>query len=172
VRVGVSACLIGREVRYDGQHKRDGWIVDVLGRQVKLVPFCPEVEVGMGVPRDPLRLVKDGALTRMIAPRTGRDYTREMNDWAEARVRALDGERLSGFVLKQNSPSCGMQGVKLYASAQAEAPIEPTGTGLFARELRRRFPDLPIEEEGHLQDPAVRESFVQRVVAYHRRLWC
>jgi uncharacterized protein YbbK (DUF523 family) len=104
----------------------------------------------------------------MIAPRTGRDYTREMNDWAEARVRALEGERLSGYVLKQDSPSCGLGGVKLYASVGAEVPVGPTGTGLFAAALRRRFPDLPIEEEGRLQDAWARESFVERVRAYHR----
>jgi len=156
-------------VRFDGQHKRDAYVVDVLGRQLRLVPVCPEIEVGMGVPRDSVRLVRDGALTRMIAPRTGRDYTDEMNDWAEARVRALDGERLCGYVLKKDSPSCGMERVKVYASAKTEAaPVGKTGTGLFAVALRRRFPSLPIEEEGRLNDAGLREGFVERVFAYHR----
>jgi uncharacterized protein YbgA (DUF1722 family)/uncharacterized protein YbbK (DUF523 family) len=169
IRVGVSACLVGRQVRFDGQHKRDGYVVDVLGQHLTLVPVCPEVEVGMGIPRDTLRLVRDGALLRMVAPRTGRDYTAEMTRWSAARARGLEEMRLSGYVLKKDSPSCGLERVKVYAGAEPDAaPVGRTGVGLFAGELARRFPSLPIEEEGRLNDAGLRESFVERVFAYHR----
>jgi uncharacterized protein YbbK (DUF523 family) len=165
-RVGVSACLLGQRVRYDGDHKRDAFVSEELARLVDLVPVCPEVEVGMGVPRDTLRLVQAGALVRLVAPRTGRDFTADMEAWAEARTRALAAENLSGYVLKRNSPSCGLVGVSLFASVEAELPASQAGVGLFAAALRGRFPDLPIEEEGRLGDRAVRESFVARVLAY------
>jgi uncharacterized protein YbbK (DUF523 family) len=165
-RVGVSACLLGQRVRYDGDHKRDGFVCDELARLCELVPVCPEVEVGMGVPRDTLRLVRDGALVRMVAPRTGRDFTAEMEAWAEARTRALAAENLSGYVLKSRSPSCGLYAVSVFATADGELPEPQAGVGLFAAALRRRFPDLPIEEEGRLADHALRDGFIARVLAY------
>ena len=129
-RVGVSACLVGRKVRYDGADKRDGTVCDLLAPAFELVEVCPEVELGMGVPRDPVRLVSAHSTTRMIAPRTQRDYTDEMNAWAEARVRALEAAGLSGYVLKRNSPSCGLRQVKLYDSAAPDAePVALGGVG-------------------------------------------
>jgi uncharacterized protein YbbK (DUF523 family) len=178
-RVGVSACLIGRRVRYDGEHKRDDNVCDVLAQEVELVPVCPEVELGMGVPRDPVRLVRGagvaagavagaGVAVRMIAPRTGRDYTAEMTAWAEARAGALAAAGLSGYVLKQGSPSCGLAGVKLYAAADDLEPASYAGVGLFAAALRRRFPDMPIEQEGRLAEAGVCEAFIARVLAHAR----
>lgn len=148
VRIGVSACLLGDEVRYDGGHKRDEFLADVLGRHVQFVKVCPEVEVGMGTPREPLRLVSYNGTLRMVTTVTGIDHTDAMNAWAARRVEELTRENLSGYVLKSNSPSCGMNG------------------GLFAEALLRRFPDLPIEEESRLRDPHVRERFLARVFAY------
>jgi uncharacterized protein YbbK (DUF523 family) len=177
IRIGVSACLLGRAVRYDGEHKRDGWVCDALAAAVDLVPVCPEVELGLGVPRDPIRLVGGAGARalRLVAPRTGRDLTAEMTGWADARVEALAGEHLSGFVLKAGSPSCGPAGVKGYAAAGAADPAALDGAGLFAAALRRRFPDaalrrrfpdMPIADEAHLTTPAARDAFLARVVHY------
>jgi uncharacterized protein YbgA (DUF1722 family)/uncharacterized protein YbbK (DUF523 family) len=173
LRIGVSACLLGDKVRFDGQHKRDGFLVEELGAQVEWVRVCPEVEVGMGVPREPVRLVahRDGA--RMLGVKSEVDWTGRMNRFAAARARALAGEGLSGFVLKSKSPSCGMERVKLYPDAEATAPANTRGTGLFAAALRRELPNLPVEEEGRLNDARLREGFVERVFAYARlqELW-
>lgn len=171
MRVGVSSCLLGARVRYDGAHKRDRFLVEQLGRFVEWVPVCPELEVGMGVPREAVRLVRaDGALLRMIGNRSGEDWTERMNAFAAKRVRALDD--LCGYVLKSKSPSCGMERVKVYGPAGAGRPTRD-GVGLFAAALRARCPNLPVEEEGRLQDPALRENFIERLFAYHRvrRLW-
>jgi uncharacterized protein YbbK (DUF523 family) len=143
-------------------------VCGALAERFELVPVCPEVEVGMGVPRDPVRLVGLGAATRMIAPRTGRDFTAEMNAWAEARVRALATQGLCGYVLKKDSPSCGLAGVKSYATVEADAPDSTAGVGLFAAALRRRLPELPVVEETELDDPAARDAFIERVLAYQR----
>ncbi len=176
IRIGVSACLLGAKVRFDGQHKRDGFLVDELGPVVEWVSVCPEVEVGMGVPRESVRLVADrdrGAGPRMLGVKTGADWTRRMNRFAASRVRALAREELSGFVLKSKSPSCGMERVKIFADADARAPLHARGAGLFAAALARAFPNLPIEEEGRLQDPRLRDNFIERVFAYARlrALW-
>jgi uncharacterized protein YbgA (DUF1722 family)/uncharacterized protein YbbK (DUF523 family) len=167
MRVGVSSCLLGNQVRYDGQHKRDDFVCDVLGKFVELVPICPEVELGMGIPREPVRLVKQGERSRMVGVKTERDFTGAMVAWADRRVRALVAEGLSGYVLKKDSPSCGMARVKRYAR-QVDAPPTRDGTGLFAEALQRHLPNLPVEEEGRLNDVGVRENFLERVFAYHR----
>jgi uncharacterized protein YbgA (DUF1722 family)/uncharacterized protein YbbK (DUF523 family) len=166
IRVGISSCLLGQEVRFDGGHKRDRFLTDVLGPHVEWVPVCPEVEVGMGTPRETLRLVRHGGGTRMITTRTGVDHTEGMNGWARRRVEALAKERLSGYVLKKDSPSCGMERVKVYRADGGMPSRE--GRGLFAEALLARFPDLPVEEEGRLEDARLRENFIERVFAYHR----
>ncbi len=165
-RLGVSSCLLGRKVRYDGQHKRDAFLVDVLGPFVEWVPVCPELEVGMGVPREPIRLAGDPAAPRLVAERSGKDHTTAMVRFAEARVRELAGLGLDGFVLKKGSPSCGMERVRVYGPKGG--PPRRDGVGMFARALRDRMPLLPVEEEGRLADPALRESFVERIFAYAR----
>lgn len=165
--MGVSACLLGREVRYDGQHKRDDFVADALAAFVELVPVCPEVEAGMGIPREPVRLQKRGADTRFVTVQSGDDLTAMMQAFAARRVRALAKEDLRGYILKKDSPSCGMERVKRYPS-QDGAPPDRDGTGLFAAALLAAFPNLPVEEEGRLKDPALRENFVERVFAYHR----
>jgi len=176
IRLGVSACLLGAKVRFDGQHKRDSFLVDELGELVEWVSVCPEVEVGMGVPRESVRLVagaRADAGPRMLGLKSGADWTARMNRLADTRVRALAGEGLSGFVLKSKSPSCGMARVKVYADVEARVPAHARGAGLFAAALARAFPTLPIEEEGRLEDPGLRENFVERIFAYARlrALW-
>lgn len=164
LRIGISSCLLGDEVRFDGGHKRDRFLTQTLAPYVEWVRVCPEVEVGMGVPREPLRLVNVGGDIRMITTRTGIDHTDGMRTYAERRTRALASMDLRGYVLKKDSPSCGMERVKVYSGA---AP-ERTGVGVYATVLKARFPALPIEEEGRLADPVLRENFIERVFAYHR----
>ena len=166
IRIGISACLLGEEVRFDGGHKRDRFLTEVLGPFVEWVPVCPEVELGMGTPRETLRLVRGGSGLRMVTTRTEIDHTEAMNRWAARRVEALAREDLSGYVLKKDSPSCGMERVKVYSAAGGMP--ERSGRGLFAAALMTRFPDLPVEEEGRLSDPRLRENFIERVFAYRR----
>jgi len=171
IRIGVSACLLGAKVRFDGRDKRDAFLVDELGPLCEWVSVCPEVEVGMGVPREAVRLVADrdrGAGPRMLGVETGADWTARMNRFAASRVRALAREQLSGFVLKSKSPSCGMERVKLFADVDARNPLRARSAGLFAATLARAFPNLPIEDEERLQDRPLRESFIARVFAYAR----
>ncbi len=168
LKIGVSACLLGEEVRHDGQHKRDAFLVEVLGEHVDFVPVCPEMELGLGAPREAMRLVADGGHARLVTIRTGRDLTLGMAAYAEDRVRRLADDDLSGYVLKKDSPSCGMTRVKLYASNEPGATVTRDGVGIFADALLRRFPHLPVEEEGRLHDPRLRENFIERIFAFHR----
>jgi uncharacterized protein YbgA (DUF1722 family)/uncharacterized protein YbbK (DUF523 family) len=165
VRIGISACLLGDEVRYDGGHKRDLFLTKMIGPLVEWVKVCPEVESGMGTPRESMRLVEADGRIRMLTVKTLVDHTNTMTAYSRRRVDALAAEDLSGYVLKKDSPSCGMTRVKLYRGA---GPAERTGVGLFARALLERFPHLPVEEEGRLTDSRIRENFVERVFAYRR----
>jgi uncharacterized protein YbgA (DUF1722 family)/uncharacterized protein YbbK (DUF523 family) len=170
IRIGISSCLLGQEVRFDGGHKRDPFLTDTLGLQVDWVPVCPEVEMGLGTPRETLRLVRSGDAAnplRMVTTRTGIDHTDGMNKWSARRLDELAREEpdLCGYILKKDSPSCGMERVKTYS---AGGMPERNGRGLFATALMRRFPLLPVEEEGRLNDPRLRENFIERVFAYRR----
>ncbi len=153
-RVGVSACLLGEQVRYDGRHKRSRAVVELIGPEVDWVAVCPEVEVGMPVPREPVVLT--GAGPRMVGATSGTDHTGAMLRFAETRIAALDP--LDGYVLKSRSPSCGL----------AEVPGSPDGSGLFAAALRRLRPDLPLAEETALDDDARRRDFLAAVHARRR----
>ena len=165
IRIGVSTCLLGEKVRFDGGHKRDAFLVDVFGRYVEWVPVCPEVEMGLGTPREPIRLLQQGDDIRLVMSKSGVDHTERMRNYAATRVEALREEDLCGFVLKKNSPSCGIEQVRLY---QPSGIVNRTGTGLFADALMKSFPYLPVEEEGRLQDARLRENFISRVFAYQR----
>jgi uncharacterized protein YbgA (DUF1722 family)/uncharacterized protein YbbK (DUF523 family) len=165
-RIGISACLLGQEVRFDGGHKRDQFLTEILGPQVEWVSVCPEVEMGLGTPRETLRLIRIGGITRMVTTRTAVDYTDGMTAWARRRLDALVKEDLSGYVLKSNSPSCGMERVKVYDEGRS-APVR-NGRGIFAEALLARLPLLPVEEEGRLSDPRLRENFIERLFGYSR----
>jgi uncharacterized protein YbgA (DUF1722 family)/uncharacterized protein YbbK (DUF523 family) len=165
VRIGVSSCLLGQNVRFDGGHKRDPFLVGTFGRFVEWVPVCPELELGLGVPRESIRLERHAEGTRLVAPRSGADHTDAMTRFARKRVRALLAERLDGFVLKKDSPTCGMERVRVY---DRNGVPTRTGTGLFAATLAERLPELPTEEEGRLNDPRLRENFIERVFAHGR----
>lgn len=164
LRIGVSACLLGQEVRYNGGHKRDSFLTDVLGPYVEWVPVCPEVEIGLGTPRPPIRLERAPDGLRLVMPDTGEDLTARMSDYAERRVRALADLDLAGYILKKDSPSCGMERVKVYDGSM---PAKD-GRGLYAEALLRLLPDLPVEEEGRLNDPLLRESFITRAFLHDR----
>ena len=165
IRIGVSSCLLGQEVRYDGGHKRDRFLTDTLGPHVEWVPVCPELEVGMGVPREPVRLSGPASAPRMIGTGSGEDWTARMREYSKRRAARLGELRLSGYILKSRSPSCGMERVKIH---NAKGVATKEGVGLFARELMEAQPLLPVEEEGRLNDPHLRDSFIVRVFAYHR----
>ena len=164
IRIGVSSCLLGCKVRFDGGHKRDGFLVDTFGNWVQWVPVCPEVEIGMGTPRESIRLVSGAGGVRVLAPKSGTDWTEAMTAFAAARVEELAAEELCGYVLKKGSPTCGLERVKVYGAGM---PTK-SGRGVFAEALLARFPNLPVEEEGRLGDPRLRDNFVERVFAYHR----
>jgi uncharacterized protein YbbK (DUF523 family) len=165
-RLGISACLLGDEVRYDGGHKRDQSLVDLFGPHVEWVKVCPEVEIGMGTPREPIQLVDQRGVIRLLGVTSGADHTAAMIAYAAKKVEALAGDDLSGYILKTASPSCGMTAVAVH---DRDGGITRTGVGLYAQALLARFPELPIEEEGHLTDPHRRKTFLERVLAYHHR---
>lgn len=164
-KLGISACLLGQRVRYDGAHKRDHFLTDTFGRHVEWVPVCPELEAGMGVPRETVRLVGSPLNPRMIAEKSGKDWTMAMNRLAAKRARELAELDISGYVFKKDSPSCGLERVRVYDSNNMPAR---KGRGLFAARVTKRLPLMPVEEEGRLNDPSLRENFIERVFAYRR----
>jgi uncharacterized protein YbgA (DUF1722 family)/uncharacterized protein YbbK (DUF523 family) len=168
LRLGISTCLLGENVRYDGGHKRNAFLMDTLGEYVTWVSVCPEVEIGMSTPRPPIRLERsNGDGVRLVMPDSGDDLTDRMTSYAERRVAALRDEHLSGYVLKSGSPSCGMERVRLY---DANGVPSRDGVGLFADALLTHMPQLPVEEEGRLNDARLRENFITRIFARARWL--
>jgi len=166
IKLGISSCLLGNKVRYDGQHKYDSWLVDELGHYVDYVPVCPEVECGLLVPREAMRLVGNAEEPKLLTVNTGKDITPQMLSWSEKRIAKLAKENLCGFVFKAKSPSSGMERVKVYPAKGGAAA--KTGVGIFAREFMKSFPLLPVEEEGRLHDPVLRENFIERIFIRHR----
>ncbi|MFN2375355.1 MAG: YbgA family protein, partial [Candidatus Binatia bacterium] len=168
IRVGVSSCLLGQEVRFDSGHKHDRYVTDVLGQHFDFVSVCPEVEVGMGIPRESVRLVRetgsDGPI-RMLGVKSGTDHTEAMRRYARRRVAAVAALGIRGYILKKGSPSCGMERVRTYTAAGMPATSD---RGLFAAALVEAMPSLPLEEEGRLGDAMLRENFIERVFAWSR----
>lgn len=162
LQLEVSACLLGRKVRYDGGHKRSDFLLNVLEPYVQWHPVCPEAEIGLGIPRPPIRLEGDVAAPQLIEPKAGQNLTGKMQTFAAQRCATFDA--LDGFILKKDSPSCGLFRVKVYARGQAERK----GRGLFAQALTEHFPCLPVEDEGRLNDPRLRENFIERLFVMHR----
>jgi uncharacterized protein YbgA (DUF1722 family)/uncharacterized protein YbbK (DUF523 family) len=166
IRIGISSCLLGQQVRYDGGHKRDLFLVDTFGHHVEWVPVCPELEIGLGVPREPIHLVAQSkGAVRLVGVKSGADHTAAMQKYAKRRLDALAALDLCGYILKKDSPSCGLSRVKVRNRAGMAAT---NGRGLFAEALVERFPHLPVEEEGRLSDARVRENLIERVFAYAR----
>jgi len=163
--LGISACLLGEKVRFDGGHKLDLYLRDVLGVCVNRIPVCPEVECGLTVPRGIMRLVSDTEPPRLITLSSGTDQTERMMNWTKKRLNNLEKQNLHGFVFKARSPSCGMRSVKVYDSLGVP---HKNGIGLFARAFMERFPLIPVEEEGRLGKPELRENFIERIFVYKR----
>jgi uncharacterized protein YbgA (DUF1722 family)/uncharacterized protein YbbK (DUF523 family) len=165
IRIGVSRCLLGEEVRFDGGHKRDRFLTDVLSRYVEWVAVCPEVEAGFGTPREAMRLVGDPQRPRLLTVETERNLTASLTAFAERKLRTLEETNLSGYIFKKDSPSCGIERVKVYNS---QGMPSRAGEGLFARAFKERFPLVPVEDEGRLCDPMLRDNFLERIFCYHR----
>ncbi|MCP9438748.1 MAG: DUF523 and DUF1722 domain-containing protein [Nitrospira sp.] len=168
LRLGISRCLLGDPVRYDGGHKKDPFLTEVLGPYVEWVPICPEVEAGLGTPREAMRLVRrshQAQQVRLVTITSGVDHTRALMTTTARRLEALEDLDLSGYVFKKNSPSCGLERVRVYN--EEGTPIH-SGAGLFAQAFRAKFPLIPVEEEGRLCDPGIRENFIERVFCYQR----
>ncbi len=165
IRVGVSSCLLGNQVRYDGGHKHDRYITDILGAYFDFVPVCPEVECGLSIPRETMRLVGDPEDPKLITTKSGRDYTEQMLSFCREKTKTLASEDLSAFIFKKDSPSSGLHRVKVYNNS---GYASKSGRGLFAAALVRTFPLLPVEEEGRLHDAGIRENFIEKVFCYQR----
>jgi uncharacterized protein YbgA (DUF1722 family)/uncharacterized protein YbbK (DUF523 family) len=165
IKLGIAHCLLGEKVRYDGQHKRDPFLVETLGRFVEWVPVCPEVECGLPVPREAMRLIGDPGNPRLVTRNTNIDHTQRMLSWSANKIEELRRRQICGYVFKSKSPSSGLWRVKVYV---ADGMPVKSGTGLFARQILLHFPLLPVEDEGRLHDPRLRENFIERVFVYKR----
>jgi uncharacterized protein YbgA (DUF1722 family)/uncharacterized protein YbbK (DUF523 family) len=165
IKVGISACLLGQKVRWNGGDSHDHFITGTLSRYLNFVPVCPEVECGFPVPRETLRLVGDSTAPRLVTTKTNIDHTERMLHWAGNRVKELESDDLCGFIFKSGSPSSGMERVKVYG--EKGMPTK-TGVGLFAAEFKKHFPLLPTEEEGRLHDPRLREHFIESIFVLKR----
>ncbi len=165
LRIGISRCLLGEHVRHDGGHKRDDVLLEALGRQVEWVPVCPEVEVGLGTPREPMRLVGDPCAPRLSTITNGIDHTDAMNRFAQQRACELEALDLSGYIFKADSPSCGIRQVPLFNAQGIETH---DGVGLFARAFMEHFPEMPVEDETRLHNPQAIENFLARARTYRR----
>lgn len=166
LKLGISSCLLGNNVRYDGGHKYDNWLVETLGEWVDYIPVCPELECGLPVPREAMRLVGDIDNPRLLTQKTGIDHTERMQAYSKRRVAELADKELCGYVFKSKSPSSGMERVKVYP-AQGGAAVKK-GVGMFAKVFMQANPLLPCEEEGRLHDPVLRENFIERIFVQHR----
>ncbi len=165
IKLGISTCLLGVNVRYDGDHKLDRFLTDTLGQFVKYVPVCPEVECGLPIPRESMHLEGDPDSPRLVTTRTKQDMTERMVQWARKRVADLEKEDLCGFIFKSDSPSSGMERIRVYN--ENGIPVKK-GVGIFARIFMDRFPLLPAEDEGRLHDPKLRENFIERIFTLRR----
>ncbi len=184
VRVGISSCLLGERVRYNGEHREASLLVAELGSRVEWVSVCPELEVGMGVPREPVHLVIDARTrrdgrktgqvgrknhvrhTRLLGIESRRDLTAETASFAASCARRLEALGISGYIFKSKSPSCGLEGVQIHAADRAP---QGEGRGLFAAAITAHFPGLPVAEETQLLDRAACRAFLEKVLEYRRR---
>lgn len=163
IKLGISSCLLGEQVRYDGKQKLDKVLINNLKKYAEFVSVCPEVECGLGVPRKPMRLEGSPAAPQLIVTETGEDLTQRMDDFARKKMLQLEKEGVCGFIFKSNSPSCGKAGVNIYN--ENSMPVG-TGAGIFAGIFVKHFPLLPVEDEEHLHDPGLRENFMEKIFAF------
>ena len=159
IKIGISSCLLGNNVRYDGGNKLDQYLIDTLGRIVIWVPICPEVECGLPVPREAMQLVAGGPRICLITIETKQDLTDVLARWGEDKLKHLEQEGVRGFIFKARSPSCGVHDAPFFSSS---GDALGAGVGLFAKAAIKHFPLLPAEDEERMRDPAVREEFLTR----------
>ncbi|NCF29255.1 MAG: DUF523 domain-containing protein [Gammaproteobacteria bacterium] len=165
ILVGISSCLLGQPVRYDGGHKRDGYLIEVLGKHFEFLPLCPEVAIGMGIPRPPIRLTGDPSRPRAVGVQVdGLDVTDKLIEYAHSVMASRP--RISGYIFKQGSPTCGMAQVAVY---NERGESHATSSGLYAGVVMGALPSMPVAEEGRLTDAALRDKFVEQVYSYHNR---
>jgi uncharacterized protein YbbK (DUF523 family)/uncharacterized protein YbgA (DUF1722 family) len=167
-RVGISSCLMGEAVRFNGGHQKDNFVVDVLAKHVELVPICPEVEAGMGVPRPAIRMVRQESGIGLFESATGTDHSETMNTTLTSISSRLKGCDLDGFLLKRASPTCGVSGVKIYANSDKKSQVVGRGRGFFADRLTTDFETLALSEEGWLNDAMLRQQFLHRIFTSRR----
>ncbi len=165
VRLGVSSCLLGERVRYDGGHCRDDFVTEMLGPLVRWESICPEMGVGMGTPRPTIRLAEDGGQVRLVESRNGADHTGAMDAYSRRKLEQVNPNQLDGYIFKKNSPTCGLHRIAVY---KGEMKAHKNGTGVFAQVVRDQYPDLPLEEDGRLNDDSLRESFVEQIFCRNR----
>ncbi|MFN2268226.1 MAG: YbgA family protein [Desulfonatronovibrio sp.] len=165
MKIGISTCLLGQQVRYDGGHKHDRYLTDILGKYVTYVPVCPETESGLPVPREAMRLVGEIENPKLVTIKTGIDQTKRLQDWSSSKIHDLKNENLCGFIFKSKSPSSGMERVKVYNDKGH--PV-PKGRGIFAGMFMDRLPLIPVEEDGRLNDAKLRENFIARIFVFSR----
>jgi uncharacterized protein YbgA (DUF1722 family)/uncharacterized protein YbbK (DUF523 family) len=165
IKIGISTCLLGEKVRFDGGHKKDKYLTDILGNYFEFVPSCPEIEIGMGVPRESIRLVGDPNSPLLIGPKSNTDWTDKMVSYSEKRIKVLDKINLCGYIFKSDSPTCGMERVRVYSEAGMP---NRSGRGLFTDIFIKSNPLIPVEEEGRLNDAKIRENFITRVFGFSR----
>ncbi|MCX8030909.1 MAG: DUF523 and DUF1722 domain-containing protein [Thermodesulfovibrionales bacterium] len=165
IKVGISSCLLGEKVRYDGGHKLDKYLKETLGKYVKWITVCPEVEMGLPVPREAMRLTGNSNNPRLVTVKTHIDYTDNMITWAKKRLKELEKEEICGFIFKSDSPSSGMRKVKVYS--ESGIPYK-NGVGIFAKLFMEHFPLIPVEDDGRMNDPSLRENFIERIFVYKR----
>ena len=165
IKIGISSCLLGEKVRYDGGHKLDRYITDTLGQYFEWVLVCPEVEYGLSVPREAMHLIGNLGSPRLVTIHTGIDHTEEMLKWAKKKLKELEKEGLCGFIFKSKSPSSGIGGVKVYTFSGVPSQ---KGVGIFGGAFIQYFPLIPVIDEGRLHDPNLRENFIERVFVYKR----
>lgn len=166
IKIGISSCLLGNKVRWDGDHKQDRFLTDTLGKYLEFVPVCPEAECGLGIPREPLRLEGSPESLRLIAHDTRLDHTERMVLWSDRKLTDLALENLCGFVFKSKSPTCGMERIPVYKSTGGPGAKE--GVGIFAKAFMTKFPEIPVEDDGRLHDPKLRENFVEMIFTLQR----
>lgn len=166
IRLGISSCLLGKEVRYNGGHARDMFVLETFAPYVDFIDVCPEVECGMPVPREAIRLVGDSDRPRLLGHKSQTDFSPQMQTWTATRLAELAREELCGYIFKSKSPSCARYRLKVYPENGGQP--SPSGVGMFTREFIREFPLLPVEEEGRLHDPQLREHFIERIFILRR----
>jgi uncharacterized protein YbbK (DUF523 family) len=160
IKIGISSCLLGNNVRYDGGHKLDVYLRDILGQIVEWVPVCPEVEAGLSVPREPMQLYGDPSAPRLITIGTRTDRTDDLMRLIEKKLPQLE-QGIQGFVFKARSPSCAVRDAPRYSPAEEIVDVR---AGLFAEAVIRRFPSMPVEDEERLRDPDIRDAFIERAL--------